>query len=203
MTFDSVRARVRAASRRLTDWVLSWGERPSAPLILVLLTLLEATVFPAPTEAMLLALCISRPNRSWAFGLLAAVGSVVGGIIGYHLGATLYEEFARPMIAGLGLAHYVPVVATAYRENLWVALGSSGYTPIPYMLYTMMAGAFSLPLESFAAASFLGRALKYIPIAVLAILFGPGVRRILQRYAGWAGLGITLLLVAAVVWRIL
>ena len=196
-------SRTRVASRRLTDWILSWGDRRSAPLVLVVLTLLEATVFPAPTEALLLTLCISRPKRSWAFGLLAAVGSVAGGIVGYHLGASLYDEIARPLIAALGLAHYVPFVSTAYRENLWLALGSSGYTPVPYMLYTMMAGAFGFPLDSFAAASFIGRALKYIPIAVLAVLFGPGVRRILKRYAGWAGLGITLLVVGAVVWRML
>lgn len=199
---EALRGRM-SASRRLTNWVLSWGERPLAPLVLVLLTLVEATAFPAPTEAMLLTLCISRPERSWAFAFLAAVGSVTGGIVGYYLGAALYDELTRPLIASLGLAQYMPVVATAYRENLWVALGSSGYTPVPYMLYTMMAGAFALPLDSFVAASFVGRALKYIPIAVLAILFGPGVRRIIERYAGWAGLGITLLLIAAAVWRVL
>ena len=195
--------RVRSTSRRFTAWVLAWGERGSAPAVLVVLTLLEATVFPAPTEAMLLTLCISRPDRSWAFGLLAATGSVAGGFAGYYLGATLYDEVGGPLIESLGLARYLPAVAAAYRENLWLALGSSGYTPIPYMLYTMTAGAFALPLDSFAAASFIGRALKYIPIAVLAILFGPEVRRILQRYAGWAACLITLLLIAAVVWRCL
>jgi membrane protein YqaA with SNARE-associated domain len=188
---------------RLMNWVLAWGDRPSAPIVLVLLTLLEATVFPAPTEALLLTLCISQPKRSWAFGLLAAVGSLLGGIIGYHLGATLYGEFTAPLIGRLGLGHYMPTVAAAYRENMWLALATSGYTPIPYMLYTMMAGAFSLPLDSFAAASFVGRALKFIPIAVLAVLFGPAVRQILQRYAGWAGMGITLLLVGLIAWQVL
>ena len=183
-------------------WVLAWGDRPSAPVALVLLTLLEATVFPAPTEALLLMLCISQPKKAWQFGLLAAVGSLLGGIIGYHLGAGLYDAFTQPLIGKLGLGEHMPAVAAAYRENRWLALGSSGYTPIPYMLYTMMAGAFALPLEQFAAAAFLGRALKFIPIAVLAVLFGPAVRRILQRYAAWAGLGITVLVVAVIAWRL-
>ena len=156
-------------SQRGVAWLLSWGDRPSGVVVLVALTLVEATFFPAPTEAMLLALCVSQPRRAWWFASLAAVGSVVGGLIGYQLGAEMFARVGRPVIEGLGLSESLPAVANAYRTNSWLALVSSGYTPIPYMLYTMAAGAFGLPLATFVPASLIGRALKYIPIAPSAV----------------------------------
>lgn len=172
-------------------------------LVLVLLTLLEATIFPAPTEAMLLAMCVSQPRRSWWFAALAAAGSLVGGVIGYHLGAFTFAEVGAPVLQWLGFQEHLPAVEAAYRDNAWVALVTSGYTPIPYMLYTMAAGAFSVPLETFVAGSLIGRSFKFIPLALLAWFLGPAVRRAVSRYAAWAGLVITGVLVAAVLWRVL
>lgn len=189
-------------SQRVTTWLLSWGERRSGMIVLLVLTLLEATVFPAPTEAMLLALCISQPRRSWWFGTIAAIGSVCGGIVGYQLGAFTFAEFGAPVVSWLGFAESLPTVVAAYRDNAWLALVTSGYTPIPYMLYTMAAGAASIPLDTFAAGSLIGRALKYVPIALLAWFLGPAVHRILSRYAAWAGVLITGALLAAIVWRV-
>jgi len=190
-------------SERLTAWLLSWGDRPSGMVVLVLLTLLEATVFPAPTEAMLLALCVSQPRRTWWFAAIAAVGSLTGGLIGYHVGAFTFPQFGAPVLEWLGFSAYLPRVEAAYREGAWLALVTSGYTPIPYMLYTMAAGAFSVPLETFAAGSLIGRALKYIPIAALAWFLGSAVHRVASRYAARAGLVITGALVAAILWRLL
>jgi membrane protein YqaA with SNARE-associated domain len=192
-----------SASARLTTWLLTWGDRRSGPVVLVVLTLLEATVFPAPTEAMLLALCISQPGRSPWFAALAAVGSVAGGFLGYQLGALTFEQAGLPLVQSLGFSNTMPAVEAAYRSNAWVALLTSGYTPIPYMLYTMAAGAFSIPIDTFVFGSLAGRTLKYLPIALLAWYFGPSVHRVASRYAAAAGVIITGLLIAAVLWRML
>lgn len=190
-------------SERVTAWVLSWGDRPSGPAVLLLLTLLEATIFPAPTEAMLLALCVSQPKRSWWFAALAAAGSAAGGLAGYYLGAFTFAEVGAPVLDGLGFSERLPAVETAYRGNAWLALITSGYTPVPYMLYTMAAGAFSVPLGTFVVGSLVGRALKYIPIALLAWFLGPAVHRVAKRYAAWAGMVITAVLLAAILWQVL
>lgn len=190
-------------SERVTTWILSWGERRSGIVVLLALTLVEATIFPAPTEAMLLALCVSQPRRSPLFATVAAVGSVAGGSVGYYLGSYTFTEVGAPLLRWLGLSASLPLVETAYRENAWVALITSGYTPIPYLLYTMAAGAFSLPLETFVPGSLAGRALKYVPIALLAWFLGPAVHRVAARYAARAGLLITGLLLVAIFWRLL
>ncbi len=172
-------------AQRMVAWLLDRADRPSGLIVLVVLALLEATLFPAPTEAMLLALAIARPRRAWWLGAVAAVASAAGGIIGYELGLTLFEEVARPVLASRGLLGQLNTLGTLYRDNAFLALLSSGYTPIPYLLYTMTAGAFDVPLPTFILGSLAGRALKYAPLAALAYFLGPAARSYVERYAGW------------------
>ena len=181
--------------------LLALADRPAGAVVLVVLALLEATVFPGPTEAMLLALTLGRPKRAWWFAAVATAASVVGGIIGYQLGATLFAEVARPALEAYGFTGQVDAVQRVYRDNMLLALVTSGYTPIPYMLYTTMAGASSLPLVPFVVGSSIGRALKYVPIAALAYLFGPAVHRLLRRYGGIAVAVVALMIVVWVLLR--
>lgn len=181
-----------AASSR----VLALGAGPAGPAVLVVLALLEATIFPAPTEAMLVALILVRREHAWWLAGAATAASVVGGLVGYHLGAFLFAEVAQPILTNAGLAARMEWVARLYRENAMLALVTSGYTPVPYMLYTMTAGVSEISLTTFVTGSFLGRGLKYLPIAMLAYLFGPAVNRILRRY-GWA-VAVALLILAVI-----
>ena len=177
-------------SRRL----LAWADRPAGVAVLVVLALLEATIFPGPTEAMLIALTLARPQRAWALAAVATLSSVVGGLIGYELGAAFFESVTRPLLASYDLLAQADAVARIYRENAMLALVTSGYTPIPYMLYTTIAGASAQPVGPFVLGSLVGRALKYVPIAALAYVFGPAVHRILRRYGWVAGAAVAALL---------
>ena len=134
---------------------------------------------------------------------MVVVGSVVGGLIGYWFGTSLFSQFGRPLLAVLGLESYVPAVGAAYRDNMWTALITSGYTPIPYLLYTMMGGAFSLPVVPFVLGSLIGRSLKYLPLAALAWYMGPAVRQFLARHAAWVGALIVLTAIVVVTWSLL
>jgi membrane protein YqaA with SNARE-associated domain len=187
-------SRVRGVVPRL----IALADRPAGPVVLALFALLEGTVFPAPTEAMLIALTLARPRRAWWLAVLATGSSVVGGVIAYQLGAHFYVTVARPLLASYDLLGQVDAVARVYRENAGLALVSSGYTPIPYMLYTMLAGASELSLATFVLGSLAGRALKYAPLAALAYVFGPAVQRVLAR-VGW----VAVMVVVAVVLLVL
>lgn len=156
-----------------------WGA-----VLLILFALLEATLFPAPTEAMLIALVLANPRRVWLLAAVAAGASVAGGLIGYWLGAAFFATLVEPLLDLYGFLSRLGFVQRVYLENYMLALLTSGYTPIPYMLYTAMAGAAALPLPGFIAGSLIGRALKYLPIALLARILGPSVRQMLGRY-GW------------------
>lgn len=201
MTDHHAQVERKPAPARVVRWLLDRAERPGGVLVLVVLALLEATLFPAPTEAMLLALAIARPRAAWWLGLVAAVSSAAGGLVGYQMGFALYDEAARPLLEARGLLDQIDTLGRLYRENAFVALASSGYTPIPYMLYTMAAGALGVPLGTFVVGSLVGRALKYAPLALVAYVLGPSARQVVERYAGWVALAVVVVLLVALVVR--
>lgn len=173
------------------------AHRPVGGAILVILALLEATVFPGPTEAMLVALTLGRRERAWWFAVLATAASVAGGVIGYVLGERLYAGVAHPLLESYGMLHHAARVAAVYRDNAFLALSTSGYTPIPYMLYTMVAGMLDVALPNFLLGSAVGRGLKYVPIVGLTLLFGDAVQPVLRRLSGWLLVGAAIVLLAA------
>jgi len=183
----------------LTQRALAVIEGPLGVWVLVLFALLEATVFPGPTEAMLIALVLARRDRAARYGAAAVSASVVGGVIGYHLGGAVLDSVLRPVFASYGYLPQLDRVAELYRDNAFLALASSGYTPVPYMVYTAMAGAADLSLGGFVTGSLVGRALKYLPIALAAYLLGPRVRIVAARAGPWAALVVTAALVLWVV----
>lgn len=164
-----------------------WAEHRAAVLLLVFFALLEATVFPAPTEALFVALLLVRKRshrRAAALVALATLASVAGGLIGYGVGAALFDEVGRPLLAWSGAeAHFVRVGAF-YRQNLFVALATSGYTPIPYLVYTTAGGAFQVPLPTFVAGSLVGRGLKYLVLGAVGYGLAAPLRALLARLRG-------------------
>lgn len=167
---------------RAAEWLDRWGEHPLGPALLALFAALEGSVFPAPTEALFLALALVRPARSWRMAALATAGGVAGAAAGYWIGAALFDPVARPVLEWNGLLPRFHALGEVYRGHLVLALATSGYTPVPFMLYTIAGGAFGVPLLPFLAGAALGRGIKYAVLAVLTWYLGPAVRAFLERH---------------------
>lgn len=179
-----------------------WAHHPAAPALLCLLAILEASVFPAPTEALFVALALLRPERSWWLAGLTTLASAVGSLFGYLIGFSLWAPVGKPLLERLDLTASFDAVGSLYQENLLLALATSGYTPIPYLLYTIAGGAFRVPVLPFLAGALLGRGIKYLVIGALTFYLGPAVRTTLERHSRWAAVAVVvLLLVALLVWR--
>ncbi|HEX2191198.1 MAG TPA: VTT domain-containing protein [Longimicrobiaceae bacterium] len=164
------------------DRLARWAAHPLGPALLFLSAVAEACLFPAPTEAVFLALAVGRPRRSPHLALLAAAGGLAGAAVGYTLGARFFEGVGRPMLDGYGLLPRFEAVGALYRGSPLLALATSGWTPVPFVLYTVAAGAFGVPLLPFLAGAFAGRALKYAVLAALAWWLGPAVHAWLARH---------------------
>lgn len=179
-----------AAGDRLTQY----ANHPAGPALLFLFALVEGCLFPAPTEALYAALALARPRRAWALAAVAAAGSVLGGAVGWTFGAALFERVGRPVLASYGLLERVDAVTALYRDNAALALATSGYTPVPYVLYAVVAGSAGIPLGTFVLFAALGRGVKYAFLAVLASIAGPPLRRWLIRSRIRVALGAALVL---------
>jgi membrane protein YqaA with SNARE-associated domain len=77
--------------RRLYHWVIGWADRPGGPAALAIIAFAESSFFPIPPDVLLIPLSLGRPTRALWFATLCTVGSVLGAMFGYLIGATLYQ----------------------------------------------------------------------------------------------------------------
>jgi membrane protein YqaA with SNARE-associated domain len=170
--------------RRLYDWVLHWAETPYGGPALFLLAFAESSIFPVPPDVLLIALCIALPLRSWHFALLASVGSVLGGLLGYLIGWgawPLVNGFFYSYIPGFTPAVFQRVQELFAAYDFWLVF-TAGFTPVPYKVITIGSGVFQINLAVFTIASLVSRSLRFYLVAWLLFRYGPGMRRFIDRY---------------------
>ena len=174
----------RSWHRRLYWWVLSWAEHPQATWALFLLAFAESSFFPVPPDVLLIALCLGRPRRALFYAGVCTAGSVLGGLAGYGIGYTVYDAVGKPILEFYGLTEkYAEVQALYNRYDVW-AVGIAGFTPIPYKVFTVTAGAFGISLPGFVLASAVSRGLRFTLVAAVLRIWGEPARAFLDRHLG-------------------
>ena len=172
------------AVRRLYDWVLHWASTPYGLWALLLLSLAESSFFPLPPDPLLMALCLGAPPKALRFAATATGASVVGGVIGYGIGAFAWELLQEPFftyVPGVSLEAFARVQALYDRYDFW-AIFLAGLTPIPYKVFTLSAGVFDINFGVFVTASVLSRGLRFFVVAGLIYRFGQSVSGFIDRY---------------------
>lgn len=166
--------------RRLYDWVLSLAARPSAVWALGAVSFAESSFFPVPPDAMLIPMVIARPERAWLYALVCTVASVAGGVLGYAIGALLYDSIGAWLFQLYGLTEGAETFRHAYAEyGHWVIL-LKGLTPIPYKLVTITSGFAGYHLGWFIVLSILTRGARFCLVALLMSKFGPRIKSIID-----------------------
>ena len=170
--------------RRLYDWVLHWAETPYGVAALFMLALAESSFFPIPPDPLLIALCLGAASKSLRFALVATSASVLGGIIGYGIGAgawDLLEPWFYQYVPGVSPEAFEQVRALYDRWDFW-AIFFAGLTPIPYKVFTLSAGVFSINFGIFVIASVLSRSIRFFLLAGLIFKFGKPIASFIDRY---------------------
>lgn len=181
--------------RRLYHWVLGWADRPGGPVALFGIAVAEASFFPIPPDVLLIPLAIGKPKRAWWFAALCTAGSVLGAAGGYAIGAGLYEAVGEPILQFYGYSAEYARLGELYDRNLIVTLGTAGFTPIPFKVFTIAAGGFGVSVPTFLAVSAASRGARFFIVAALIRVFGPQIRDFIERHFNW----LSLALAAAVV----
>ncbi|MCK9229323.1 MAG: DedA family protein [Syntrophales bacterium] len=168
--------------RRLYDWVLHWAETPYGSWALFFLAFSESSFFPIPPDVLLIALALSIPARAFKFALICTAGSVLGGIAGYAIGYFSMQSIGMKIIVFYGLvAKYEQIARLFDQNNAWIVF-IAGFTPLPYKVITITAGAFSINFPIFVAASAVGRMARFFLVGALIYRFGPAIRAFIDRY---------------------
>ena len=168
--------------RRAYDWVLGWADHRYGGLALLLLAFVESSVFPIPPDVLLMALALGKPGAAFRFALICSVGSVAGGLAGYLIGWLLMDGLGRPIIELYNAqAAYAEVEQRFVAHGGW-AVAIAGFTPIPYKVFTIAAGATQLSLSVFVLASAVSRSARFFLISGLIYYYGPTITVFIDKY---------------------
>ncbi|MCG7492227.1 YqaA family protein [Thalassobius sp. Cn5-15] len=170
--------------KKLYDWTMSLADHPRAIWVLFFIAFIEASVFPIPPDVLMIPMVLARPTKAWLIALTALAGSVLGGLLGYGIGAFFYEELGRPVLEAMGKADSMEEFRTRFNGvGFWAVLGA-GITPFPFKVITIMSGWTAMPLSTFIITSIIARALRFFIVAGLLWKFGAPIREFIERRLG-------------------
>lgn len=180
---------------RLYHWVLGWADRPGGTWALFGIAFAESSFFPIPPDVLLIPLALGNVRRSLWFALVCTAGSVAGAVLGYVIGSSLFASIGQPIIELYhGMDHYNEL-GQLFEDNLLVTLGTAGFTPIPFKVFTIAAGAFGVSFPAFVAISALSRGARFFLVAGLIRLFGESIRVFIEKYFNLLTIAFVVLLV--------
>ncbi len=181
--------------RRLYDWVLRLAEHKYAPSALFGVSFAESSFFPLPPDLMLVPMVLAERMKAWRFALITTIGSVLGGILGYYIGAVLFETVGQPIVDFYGLSHKMDLVFENYKTYGAIIVFVAGFTPIPYKAFTIASGVAGLSLPIFIVASLISRGARFFIVAGLLYLFGETIKSFIEKYLGILTLVFTVVLI--------
>ena len=185
--------------KRLYHWVLHWSETPYGTWALFLLAFSESSFFPIPPDILLIALAVGKPEKSMKFAAVCTLGSVLGGMLGYLIGWQFMAAVGEKIVEFYGLTDKVDYIEVLYnRYDAW-AVGIAGFTPIPYKVFTIAAGAFKISFVVFIVASTVSRSARFFLVGGLIYFFGPGIQAFIDKYFNLLAVVFTVLLVGSFV----
>ena len=170
--------------RSLYDWTLRMAEHRHALWVLACVSFIESSVFPIPPDVLMIPMILARPSRAWLIAGIALVSSVLGGMLGYAIGAFAYQEIGQPILAALGKGDAMVAFSTRFNDFGFWAVLTAGVTPFPYKVITIMSGWTAMPLGTFIATSILARGIRFFLVAALLWKFGTPVRDFIERRLG-------------------
>jgi membrane protein YqaA with SNARE-associated domain len=181
--------------RRLKERVEEFAVKPHAEWLLFGVAFSESSFFPVPPDVLLIALGVLAPKKSFRYALICSIGSVFGGMFGYLIGLEFFELLGAKIIQFYGIQAQYEAVRQLYAQNAFAAIAVAGFTPIPYKVFTIAAGAFQVPFVTLVLASSLSRPARFYLVAAMFFWFGPRIKPIIDRYLEAFTVAFTVLLV--------
>jgi membrane protein YqaA with SNARE-associated domain len=172
----------RAMFKRLYDWTLSLAGTPRAPYALGAVSFAESSFFPIPPDVVLAPMALAKPEKAYDYALICTVASVVGGLLGYAIGAFFFQTVGQWLIAIYGGADKIDSLLALYREWGALLILIKGLTPIPYKFVTIASGVAGYDLVWFVVLSILTRGVRFYAVAGLMNRYGGPIKVMMDRH---------------------
>jgi membrane protein YqaA with SNARE-associated domain len=165
----------RAMLKRIYDWCIDAAHKPYALWILGAVSFAESSFFPVPPDVMLIPMSLARPERAWLYASVCTATSVLGGLLGYAIGALLYDSIGHWLIEFYGYGDKVEAFRAGYAEyGAWIIL--------------------------LKGLSVIARGGRFFVVAILLNRYGEWIRVRIEKHLGlWVSLGAGVLVLGFIV----
>jgi membrane protein YqaA with SNARE-associated domain len=185
--------------KRIYDWCVDAADKPYALWVLGAVAFAESSFFPVPPDVMLLPMSVAQPKRAWLFAGVCTAASVLGGVLGYAIGALLYDSVGHWLISLYHLGDSVEAFRDSYAKWGAMVILVKGVTPIPYKLVTITSGFAGYNIWLFILLSIITRGARFFAAAVLFNRYGDWIRARVEEHLGLAVAALAAVLVAGFV----
>ena len=179
------------------NYILRLASHSKASYYLFILSVTESSFFPIPPDVMLAPMCLAKPSKAWNFALITTIGSVLGGVVGYLIGKFLFENI-EPLIERMDYMVAYQNSVIWFNEWGFCAILIAGFSPIPYKVFTIAAGALSMAFLPFVIGSAIGRGARFYLLAFFVRLFGEKIDYMLKKYIDRIGWGLVFIVIIIV-----
>jgi len=160
----------------LSNWIREFAETDWAILILFVTAFLESTISPIPPDPLLIPMGIINPSAAIWFAALCTLASVLGAVLGHWLGS----RFGRPLLGRFVSESRIQSGESLFdKYGIWAVLVAA-VTPIPYKVFTILAGVLKLDMKRFLIASIIGRGMRFLSLGIVIFLFGEDVQHFVE-----------------------
>jgi len=161
---------------------MHWAKTPQAPHALFWIAFIESSFFLIPPDVLLIPMVASARKKWLRFATICTAGSVLGALLGYFIGWSLYETIGKVIVSAYHLQPMMDLVGRKYAENAFLTVFTAAFTPIPYKVITIAAGLFRISILTLIAASIVGRAGRFFLVAGTLRIFGEQIEKTLEKY---------------------
>lgn len=165
----------------LYEKILLWSKHRHAAYYLALVAFSEALIFPIPPDVMLVSMGLAKPHRVWFYATVTLIASIFGGMVGYSIGSFFFD-LVHPYIQQWGYEQTYLTVKNWFEVWGCGAIILASFTPIPFKILSISAGAVNMPFCSFVLAAFLGRGTRFFLVSGFMFFYGEKVALILRQY---------------------
>lgn len=171
--------------QRLYNWTMSLARTRHAERSLAGISFAESSFFPIPPDVLLIPMVLANRARWLRFALIATLSSVAGGLLGYFIGAVLFETIGQPILEFYGYMSKFEQFQEAF--NVWgllIVFIFGGLTPLPYKVITIASGLTGLSLPVFILSSLAARGTRFLLVSGLLYKFGEPIRLFIEKHLG-------------------
>ena|SRR6516165_5651062 len=167
--------------RGVYDKVVELSKGPHALPALATVSFAESSFFPVPPDVVLVPMALANPQKARLYALVCTIASVLGGMLGYAIGALLYDTLGQWLIKVYDYGENFDAFREAYAKwGAWIIL-IKGLTPIPFKIVTIASGFAGYNLFYFVVLSLITRGARFFLEAELLHIYGEPIRDFIER----------------------